>query len=184
MRIVAAMNMTLDAYCDHTSGFPDAELHDHYAELLASAEVILYGRKTYELMTFWQGLVDEPSGEPSMDAFAKVMDRCPKLVFSRSMKSTTWQSARIAQESLEAEVQRLRSTPGGNAYVGSPGLIAQLTELDLFDEYRICIHRMIAGGGLRLFPELPSPRTLQLTDLKRFQDGAVVLCYSVQRESV
>ena len=55
-KVIAAINMTLDGFCDHTAGIPDEELHQHYSELLDNAGVILYGRTTYQLMQFWQAL--------------------------------------------------------------------------------------------------------------------------------
>ena len=51
-KIIAAINMTLDGFCDHTAIQPDEELHRYYAELLDNAGVILYGRITYQLMQF------------------------------------------------------------------------------------------------------------------------------------
>ena len=46
-KIIAAINMTLDGFCDHTAGLPDEEIHQHYTELLSDADAILYGRITY-----------------------------------------------------------------------------------------------------------------------------------------
>ena len=52
-KVIAAINMTLDGFCDHTAGLvADEELHNHYAELLNNAGVILYGRTTCQLMQF------------------------------------------------------------------------------------------------------------------------------------
>ncbi len=61
-RAIAAINMTLDGFCDHTAGIADEELHQHYAELIDNAGVILYGRITYQLMQYWQTLLNNPSG--------------------------------------------------------------------------------------------------------------------------
>ena len=65
-KVIAAINMTLDGFCDHTAGIPDEEVHHHYAELLNDTGVVLYGRITYQLMQFWQTLLKNPSGEKSM----------------------------------------------------------------------------------------------------------------------
>src|SRR5688572_7386304 len=97
-KVIAAINMTIDGFCDHTAGIPDEEIHDHYAKLLGEADVILYGRITYELMQFWQTLLKKPSGEKSMDDFAVAIDRVPKIVFSRSLKETGWDSATMASQ--------------------------------------------------------------------------------------
>jgi len=69
-KVIAAINMTLDGFCDHTAGIPDEEIHQHYADLLNNGGVILYGRITYQLMQFWQTLIKNPSGEKKMDDFA------------------------------------------------------------------------------------------------------------------
>jgi dihydrofolate reductase len=96
-KVIAAINMTLDGFCDHTAIIPDEEIHQHYADLLRNAGSILYGRITYQLMEFWRDLVKNPSGEKAMDDFAIVMDKIPKIVFSNTLKSVDptgigWQS--------------------------------------------------------------------------------------------
>src|SRR5664279_6346387 len=95
-KVIAAINMTLDGVCDHTAGIADKQLHQHYAELINNAGVLLYGRTTYQLMQFWQTLLRNPSGEKSMDDFAISIDKIPKLVFSRTLKDTNWNSAKLA----------------------------------------------------------------------------------------
>src|SRR5688572_20580659 len=106
-KLIAAINITIDGYCDHEAGLPDEEIHNHYAELLRSADAILYGRKTFELMKFWQDLVQNPSGEKSMDDFALAMDQAPKIIFSRMLKDTGWQSAKLAKKDLKGEALAL-----------------------------------------------------------------------------
>ncbi len=86
-KVIAAINMTLDGFCDHTVGIPDEEIHQYYADLLNNAGVVLYGRITYQLMQFWQTLLKIPSGEKSMDDFASAIDKVPKIVFSRTLKN-------------------------------------------------------------------------------------------------
>src|SRR5690606_31900497 len=108
----AAINMTLDGFCDHTAISPDEELHQHYAELLDNAGVILYGRITYQLMQFWQSLIINPSGEKSMDNFAVVMDKIPKIVFSHTLKDTGWNSAKLSHQPVEKEIANIRQQPG------------------------------------------------------------------------
>ncbi|MEO6550721.1 MAG: hypothetical protein ABIN94_22135 [Ferruginibacter sp.] len=59
-KVIAAINVTLDGFCDHTAGIPDEEIHQHYANLLNNRDVVLYGRTTYQLMQFWQTLIKNP----------------------------------------------------------------------------------------------------------------------------
>src|SRR5206468_6741026 len=120
---IAAINMTLDGFCDHTAGIPDEEIHYHYADLLNNADVVLYGRITYQLMQYWQTLVKNPSGEKSMDDFAMSIDKIAKIVFSHTLKDTEWDSATLSNQPLEEEVAELKQQPGKDILVGSRSLI-------------------------------------------------------------
>src|SRR5690606_36700403 len=123
--------------CDHTAGLPDEEIHNHYKELLNNADVIVYGRITFQLMKFWQTLLINPSGEQSMDDFAIAIDRVPKIVFSHTLKNTEWKSATLATRSIEDEVLALKQQPGKDILIGSRSLIIQLMKLNLIDEYQL-----------------------------------------------
>src|SRR4051812_44573270 len=99
-KVIAAINMTLDGFCDHTAMTVDEEIHYHYADLLSNADVILYGRITYQLMQYWQTLIKNPSGKKSMDDFAIVINKIPKIVFSHQLKNTEWESAKLASQPI------------------------------------------------------------------------------------
>lgn len=176
-KIIAAINMTLDGVCDHTAGVPDEEIHQHYAELLSDAGAILYGRITYQLMQFWQTLVKNPSGEKTMDDFAKAIDQVPKIVFSHQLKSTGWDSAELSDQTVGEKVLELKQQSGKDVFVGSRSLIIQLMKLNLIDEFQLCIHPVIAGGGLPLFENMNDRTMLKLTKTKTFSGGAVILYY-------
>lgn len=176
-KLIAAINMTLDGFCDHTAVNPDEELHNHYADLLSDAGVILYGRITYQLMEFWRTVVTNPTGDKSMDNFAKIMDRVPKIVFSRTLESTGWESARLSTRSPEEEVRDLKQQPGKDIFVGSRSLIVSLTQLRLIDEYQLCVHPVIAGQGLPLFKDNNDRFELKLVKTKTLGSGAIVLYY-------
>lgn len=180
-KVIAAINMTLDGYCDHTAIDPDEEIHQHYADLIATAGVALYGRITYQLMEYWRTVLEQPTGDKAMDEFAVAMDKTPKLVFSHTLKEVDWKSAKLAKGSLEEEVLELRQQSGKDIFVCSPSLIVALTKLGLIDEYQICIHPVIAGGGLPLFKEIGHSISLKLTDTKVLDFGSVIHYYEPVR---
>ncbi len=182
-KVVAAINMTLDGICDHTAGIPDEDLHPHYAELLYNAGVILYGRTTYQLMQFWQTLLNNPSGQKSMDDFALAIDKVPKIVFSQTLKNTEWDSAKLATKEIEKEVLELKQFESGkDILVGSRSLIIQLINLNLIDEFQICIHPMIEGKGLPLFDKIKDRTVFRLLKTKTFDSGAIILYYKPTRQ--
>lgn len=180
-KVIAAINMTLDGFCDHTAVAPDEAVHDHYTALLKSAGTILYGSITYELMKYWQALLDHPSGEPSMDDFAKAIDGIPKVVFSHKLQDTDWDTARLAQQSLEETVIALKQQADKDILIGSRSLILQLMALNLIDEYQICIHPVVAGGGLPLFEQVDST-VFKLINTKVFDSGAVIMYYKMSEQ--
>ena len=182
-KVIAAINMTIDGFCDHEAGIPDAEIHQHYTELLENAGGILYGRKTYQLMeSYWPVLIKNPSGEKTMDDFAMAIQNIPKIVFSLTLKNVSWEHTTLAKGKLEEVVIELRQQPGNDLFVGSPGLIAALHKLNLIDEYQLCIHPVIVGSGLPLFKNIADKTILKLINTKIFGSGAVILYY-VRKES-
>lgn len=174
--------MTLDGYCDHTAGIPDEQIHQHYADLLSKADTVLYGRITYQLMEFWRTLAENPSGEKSMDDFAIVMDKTPKIVFSHTLKTIDWKSAKLANRSLEKEVLELSQQAGKDIFVGSRSLIIQLMKLNLIDELQLMIHPVIAGSGLPLFENIKDRTILKLAKTKTFTNGAITLYYEPTKQ--
>jgi dihydrofolate reductase len=176
-KLIAAINMTVDAFCDHTAMIPDEEIHEHYADLLSSAGIVLYGRITYQLMEYWRTVVENPTGNKSIDRFAVIMNNTPKIVFSHTLRYVDWQSAKLANRNIEEEVLELKQQPGKDILVGSPGLIVSLTKLNLIDEYQLCIHPVIAGNGLPLFKNINDRVHLKLVKTKTFRGGAVILYY-------
>lgn len=180
-KVIAAFNMTLDGFCDHTTGVADEELHQHYAELIDNGGVILYGKTTYQLMQFWQELLEKPSDEKSMNDFATSIDKIQKLVFSNTLKDTGWDSAKLASKSLMEEVLELKQQSEKDILVGSRSLIIQLLNSNLIDEFQICIHPIIEGKGLLLFDKIKDKVILKLIKTKLLNSGATVLYYEPAR---
>jgi dihydrofolate reductase len=179
-KVIAAINMTLDGFCDHTAGVPDEEIHQHYTELLGQADMILYGRITYQLMQFWQTLIKNPSGEKSMDDFAMAINRIPKIVFSHKLENTDWDSAKLSDQPLKEKVLELKQQSGKNILVGSRSLIIQLMKLNLIDELQLCIHPVIAAANLPLFENINDRILLNFKKTKSFGGGAVILYYEAK----
>lgn len=176
-KIIAAINMTLDGFCDHTAIDPDDELHDHYTDLLRQGGCILYGRITYQLMEYWKTVVEQPTGNPAMDEFAVVMDNIPKIVFSHTLNNVTWDSAKLSSRSIEEEAVELLQQPGKDILVGSPSIIIHLMQLNLIDEFQLCVHPVIAGSGLPLFENMKNRTIFKLLNTKTFKSGAVIHYY-------
>lgn len=181
-KVVAAINMTLDGFCDHTSGIVDDEIHQHYTGLLRSAGDIIYGRITYQLMeSYWPAVVRNPTGNRPIDEFAGAINGIPKLVFSHTLKNVEWETATVAARGIEEEVLELRQKAGSDILVGSRSLIISCMNLNLVDEFQLCVHPVIAGEGLPLFKNIDGSVHLKLLKTKTFRCGAVVFYYEPPR---
>ncbi len=179
-KLIAAINMTLDGFCDHTAVIADDEIHQHYNDLLRNAGAVLYGRVTYQLMEYWQTVVKNPTGNKAMDEFAVTMDNIPKIVFSNTLHHVEWKTARLAKKEIQEEVLDLKRSPGEgkDILVGSPGLIVACINLNLIDELQLCVHPVIAGSGLPLFKNIKNKSILKLLKTKSFSSGAITLYYA------
>jgi dihydrofolate reductase len=185
-KVIAAINMTLDGFCDHTAGIADDELHKHYNELLSNADTLLFGRITYQLMeSYWPSVVKNPTGNKPMDVFAVLIDNISKIVFSRTLKNVDpiafgWKNTELKKEVIKEEVLELKQPRKGgskNILVGSPSLIVALTQLHLIDEYQLGVQPIILGSGLPLFKNVKDRVDLKLLKTKTFGCGAVTLYY-------
>ena len=177
-KLIAAINMTLDGFCDHTAIIADDELHQHYNELLSNADTLLYGRITYQLMeSSWPTVVKNPTGNKPMDDFAVIIDNISKIVFSHTLKNVDWKNTKLKKEVIKEEVLELKQQAGKNILVGSPSLIVALTQLDLIDEYQLCVQPIILGNGLPLFKNINDRINLKLLKTKIFGSGSITLYY-------
>jgi len=182
-KVIAAINMTLDGFCDHTAGIVDDELHQHYNEVLRIGDTLLYGRITYQLMeSYWPDLVEHPTGNAPEDEFAVLIDNLTKIVFSNTLKKVDWKNSKLTTKSLREEVLELKQQTGKAILAGSPSIIAALTQLDLIDEYQLCVHPVILGSGLVLFKNIIDIKNLKLIKTKTLCSGAIVLYYEPVRK--
>lgn len=190
-KLIAAINMTLDGFCDHTAMIADDEIHQHYNELLSNASTLLYGRTTYQLMeSYWPSIVKSPTGNKPTDEFAVLIDNISKIVFSRTLKNVDpiiigWKNTELKKEVIKEEVLELKQSRHGgskNILAGSPGLIVALAQLDLIDEYQLSVQPTILGTGLPLFKNIRDRIDLKLLKTKTFGCGAVTFYYEPRKK--
>ncbi|MGA2847247.1 MAG: dihydrofolate reductase family protein [Candidatus Acidiferrales bacterium] len=181
--VVYAINLSLDGCCDHTKGMVDEELFDYYIQLVRDADLLVYGRKTYQLMVpYWADVAKDPSETKSDIAFGKTFVSKNKVVFSRTLESAEDVNARIVRTNLRDEILKLKQEPGKYILVGGVDIPSQLIELGLVDEYRFVVGPFITGEGRRLMEGVSLPKQLQLklVESKVYKSGSVALHYLKQ----
>ena len=153
-KLIAAMNMTLDGYCDHTAMSADDEIHDHYTDLLRNSGTLIYGRKTFQLMEYWRSVPANPTGNKSTDDFAAAIDDVEKIVYSRTLESVDWRNTQRKREIVKDEILALKQQAGKDIVAGSPSMIVALAKLGLVDEFQLGVHPTVVGSGLALFKNI------------------------------
>jgi dihydrofolate reductase len=181
-KLIAAINMTLDGFCDHTALMADDEIHQHYNELLSNADTVIYGRITYQLMeSYWPTVVKNPTGNKTTDEFAVIIQDISKIVFSHTLKNAEWKNAKLAKVGIKEEVLELKQQAGKDIIVGSRSLIVTSMNLNLVDEFQISVQPIILGNGLPLLKNITDRLNLKLLKTKTFSSGAITLYYEPKK---
>jgi dihydrofolate reductase len=176
-----SINVTLDGCCDHRAGVTDEALHRYWAEKLAQADALLFGRVTYEMMEEAWRLSTRTVAMPAWtEPFAQAIDAAKKYVVSRTLNQVDW-NAELIRGDLGQAVQQLKQEPGKGLFTGGVTLPLALAELGLIDEYEFVIHPRLAGHGPTLFAGLSKLVDLKLVDRIEFGSGAVALRYETRR---
>ena len=153
-KLIAAMNMSLDGFCDHTAMTADEEIHDHFTELLRSGDSVLYGRITYQLMT------------------------ATKYVASNTRDSSDWQPTVFLGGDLAGKVRELKQTDGPDLHVfGSADMLQTLFKNDLVDGLELMIFPITLGQGKRLFNGGSIPAAFKVTESQVTPNGVVSATY-------
>ena len=179
-----AINITLDGCCDHRAGVPDEALHRYWAETLARADALIFGRVTYEMMeAAWR---PARTGERPewmadwMEPFARTIDAAKKYVVSSTLDRVDW-NAELVRGDLGTAVRQLKRESGKGLLVGGVKLPLALAELGLIDEYELVVHPRLAGHGPTLFAGLSRRIDLTLVSRLELASGAVAMRYEPRR---
>ena len=107
--VIFAINITLDGCCDHTKQIADEETHEYFTHLVRDVDLLVFGRKTYQLMVpFWPEVAKSQSMTKAANEFARAFDSVTKIVFSRSLASAESTNTRIVRANLHDEIVRLK----------------------------------------------------------------------------
>ncbi len=179
-KLIFAINTTLDGCVDHTPQTADDELLEYHTHLLRDVDLLVFGRKTYQLMVpYWPDVAKDESATKADNEFAKTFVSKNKIVFSRSLESAEDKNTKIVRTNLHDEILKLKQEQGKNIMVGGVDIPSQLIELGLIDEYLFVVGPIIAGEGRRLLDGVSLPESLQLklVESKIFKSGCVALRY-------
>jgi dihydrofolate reductase len=172
-KLVYGLNQSLDGYVDHQKlGPPAPDVFRHFVELMRGLTGLIYGRRLYEIMRYWDD--DLPDWDDDDRDFAVAWQKQPKWVVSRSLKSVG-PNATLLPDDFETAIRRLKTDLAGEIHVGGPDLAQSLAAAGLIDEYRIYIHPIVIGSGKPFFTAPPPPLHLVASEL--ISDDVIRLTY-------
>jgi len=181
-KIISSINITPDGFVDAQYTNTDSEYFEFTHGLLAETQTLALGRNTFELFQqIWPARLENKDTPGWQLRMAQAFNDIPKQVYSSELKSTTWNNSTIVKAiDVEAINQFKQADQKGLLILGSPGLVAALTEKQLVDDYYFCIQPLIAGGGsARLFDKikLNVRQPLSLKSTKVLQSGVLIVHY-------
>jgi len=177
-KVIFAINLTINGSSDHTFVIADDELHDFYTNMFDDVDVILFGRKTFQLMeSFWPVAHKDPRSTQSMLRFAEKINSIQKIVLSNTLTEVSWNNTKLFSGNLREDILKLKSQKGKNISVGGLSVASKLTEMRLIDEYWFLVQPIISSNVKEIFNDLTDTVRLKLVSTKVFNSGVVALHY-------
>ncbi len=170
---------------DRDGGFPfggwQAPLIDEMVgeQIMAGMEgldALLLGRRTYDIWAaYW------PHQETGVDdVIARLFNRVPKYVASRSAPTLDWAGSTVVGADLRREIDTLRQRHEHVHVIGSLDLVQTLLAQQLFDTLTLWVHPILLGTGKQVFAGGVVPTNLTLTEpATTSPKGTVTLRYAL-----
>lgn len=185
-KLVLFLHASLDGYVEGPNGAMDigfvaydADLEQHAKRILSTADTVIWGRATYQMMYgYWPSVPSNPSASQHELEHAEWIEKTAKIVVSTTLETVEWNNSRLVKENVAEEIKKLKQQPGNDMVIlGSPRLAHYLMQLDLIDEYKFTVSPVLVGSGLPLFQGIKDKLKLKLIENKTYDSGAIGLYY-------
>lgn len=171
---------TADVHGNFDFAMPDEEVHRFANDLELRISTHLYGRRMYEVMTWWEATNDLSEMPDFVQEYATRWQAADKIVYSRTLTEPVGPRTRIERRFDVPTIKELKAASAHDISVSGPTLASHALRAGLVDEVSLLVFPVILGGGLHMFPDAVQS-SLELTDERRFDSGVVYLSYRVLR---
>ena len=168
------LNGFLKGQNEDTSWHPHGGEATKFANEASSAgNILLFGRKTYEMMaSFWP----TPMAAELMPIVAENMNKSQKIVCSNTLKNADWKNTSILKGDIVEQIKQLKQKSNkGITILGSGSLLSQLSNAGLIDQYTIMLDPIALGKGTPIFDGIQSNLELKLISSLVFEKDSIVL---------
>jgi dihydrofolate reductase len=180
-KIIAVEWLSLDGYFSDSENGTDWFVSDestwkYLLKLFTNFDTIILGQITYEMFAgYWPK--PNPS-DPNPKELIDFMNNSRKVVFSKSLKKLEWNNSVVMKDIDAKEINKLKQNSSKDIVIfGSGSIVSQLTKLGLINEYQFLINPVFLGNGKTLFKNEEAKSNLKLLDVKKFDNGNMMLHY-------
>jgi dihydrofolate reductase len=157
---------------------PSDEVHAFVNDLERGVGTYLYGRRMYDVMTYWETPTPEIDESPITADYQRIWSAARKIVYSTTLDAVATENTSIERVFDPDQVAELVGRSDTDVSIGGAHLAAHALRAGLIGELRMFLTPVIVGDGTPFLPSGYSD-TLELLDEQRFGNGTVYLRYSV-----
>ncbi|QGQ19059.1 deaminase [Cellulomonas sp. JZ18] len=185
-RLVYSMFTSLDGYAADASGSSDwggaldPGLHDFVSERTRSVGTYLYGRRMYEVMSFWETAHEDPDAPDFVRTYADVWQRATKVVYSTTLGAPTTARTTVERTFDPVAVRAWVDSLDHDVTIDGPTLAAHALRAGIVDEVQPYLAPVSVGGGLRFWPD-GLRLDMELVEQRAFRNATLWLRYRVRR---
>lgn len=183
VKLIYSMTMSLDGYVADTDGRfdwarPDEEVHAFFNDLARPIGTQLYGRRMYEVMSYWESSQATDDESPAMREFGVLWRASDKIVYSATLSSVNTSRTQLERDFDPKAIGQLKARASRELCIGGATLAASAFAAGLIDECHLMLAPVIVGGGTRALPD-GVRSTLDMLETRHFSNGMVYLRYGV-----
>jgi len=181
-KLVYSISISLDGFiCDKAGNFdwaePREDLHRYINDLESKSEILLYGRRMYEIMAAWETM-DDPGYPSYIRDYQRIWKGSRKIVFSRTLRECRTADTTLRLELLAPELGKLKRETIGNISIGGAQLASRALDLGFLDEIALFVYPVLIGSG-RKWIDAAFHKRLKALETKEFENDVVMVRYAV-----
>ncbi|UBH15635.1 dihydrofolate reductase family protein [Macrococcus armenti] len=180
------LHSSLDGYAEGPNGAMDIgfiayneELEQFANKVLSTADTVLWGRQTYEMMYgYWPEMMNNPEASEHAQNHANWIHNVQKVICSTTLQSADWHNSTLLKGDIITKINELKQQDGEDIVIlGSPRLAHYLMAPQLIDSIKLTVSPFVVGSVLPVFKNFS--QSLKLMSSETFSTGALGLHYDI-----
>lgn len=178
-----ATTVSLDGYVADASGdidwgVPSPDVFDAHVERMARVSTEVLGRRTYELMTYWESEPADAEWSEAEREFARRWQGIDQVVVSSTLRpdDVEVERARLVRDLSLEELQQIVAEASGAVEIFGPTTAGPALRAGLVEELELFFAPVVLGGGLRAIPD-GVRLDLRLVEQRAFEGGVTYARY-------